>query len=339
MYESAFDEFRETGEVGPQYLALVGRSLRAVIRRRGIPSPSGNARWSPGEIDDALHDFLAERGVERLAQLYISAVDEPLLRRLVQTAVHRFLADRSRRTRRGKLIRRFRQDLKESPRFRLAAGGGVERWTLADAEDHAASFDEDHLVQLAWTLDLRVVLWSDDAARQGPPADRVSRLLFLEAVLREAGGSLTVAELAAVGERRFVLNADPREVSFDELDDHRVPAVAATEVDVDSSREAGRIWDALTARQRAVLPYLHLPVREAARAMKLGRSSVHAAQQQVRSVLAEALGSNPDAGVVRELTLLAEASVTPDNGRQRTLQRGSPSESTPSAVVEDGDRD
>ena len=112
--------------------------------------------------------------MERLAQLYISAVDEPSLRRLVQTAVHRFLADRSRRTQRGKLIRRFRQDLKESQRFQLAAGGGVERWTLADGHDHAASFDEDHLVQLAWALDLRVVLWSDDAARRGPPADRLA---------------------------------------------------------------------------------------------------------------------------------------------------------------------
>jgi len=35
MYESAFDEFHETGEVGPQYLALVGRSLRAVIPEGG----------------------------------------------------------------------------------------------------------------------------------------------------------------------------------------------------------------------------------------------------------------------------------------------------------------
>lgn len=339
MCKSAFEEFRETGEVGPEYLALIARAFHAVIRRRGIPSPSRNSSWTPDEVDDAVQDFLAERGMERLAQLYIEAVDDESLRRLVQTAVRRFLADRSRGTQRGRLIRRFRRDLDDSPLFRLISGGGEPQWALADGPDHAASFNVDRLVRVAWRLDLKVTQWNDEAARQGPPADRASRLLLLETTLREAGGSLTVPELAAVAERRFVLNADPQEVSFDELEDFQAPAVTGVDVDVDSSQEARRIWGALSARQWSVLPYLHLSAREAAAAMGLGHSSVHAAQQQVRAVLVEVLGPNPDMGVVRELAAIIEDSVRNGEDRpERTSEGDSPSQPDPRDDAEDGAR-
>lgn len=327
----AFEELTSDGVPGPATLGLVARAFRAVIRRHNYPPPSGAGDWTPDELADVQQAFLTERGTERFSQLCALATDEASLRRGVSAAVHRFLVDRTRETRRGRLFVRFRADLREDPKFEEVAKG---RWSLRGGPSDPAEFDADRLTAVAWTLQLRVSPWGDDTEREGPPADSPSRVRLLETVLGEAEGSLTVAELAAVGERRFPFYGRPAEVSIDGWDEYALPASPPADSALGASDEARRVWDSLTARQQAVVPHLELSARNAAAALGMGRTAAHNAQIQARALLAELLGPDRDEEVVRELVLLSEAGM-------RTQQAGSPSglHAGPLAAAGPGDHD
>lgn len=312
----AYEELTQTGSAGPETVRLVDRMLRAVIRRHNYPPPSGNEEWDSEELADIRQAFIAERGTERFAQLYALALDEASLRRLLAAAVHRFLADRTRQTRKGKLFVRFRADLQSDSRFEEVKPG---RWAVRGGPTEPGEFDEDRLTTIAWRLDLRVSPWGEDTSREGPPADKASRLLLLESMLRAADGSLTVAQLAAVGERRFPFYGQPNDVSYDGWDEYVLPAAPPADAGIGASEEGRRIWDALTPSQRAAVPHLELSARDAATAMGMGRTAANALQRQTKAALKDLLGPDPDDAVAAELMALVGDGL-------RTDDTGSPSQ-------------
>jgi hypothetical protein len=173
------------GRVTPDAYELVGDTFRAIIRLRGIPAPEGAGRWTSEAVEDAVHDFLADRaGTGRLARMALRARNDREFRRLLDAAVKNFLVDQVRKGTRVKLWRRLREVLSGDVRFvevgdawTLQGLPAIGRWGGREAD----------LVAAAWQVRAaRVVRWRPHTRREGPVADRAALAGVCAAIIETA---------------------------------------------------------------------------------------------------------------------------------------------------------
>jgi len=154
-------------------IPLIDWALRAGVRIRHIPPPSGHTHWLDEDYEELLAEFLAAgRGPDRQIGLAVTATDDRHLRGLLDTTIKRFLADRAREDPLPKLRRTLRTTLDRMPTVVL-----VDRTSFALAtchERHAWAGSDADLLAAAAAVATAPPPWGADAAREGPPTDRAS---------------------------------------------------------------------------------------------------------------------------------------------------------------------
>jgi len=184
-----------------QALPLIDRALRAGVRVRHIPPPSGHTSWRDEDYKELLAEFVADgRGPARLIQLAVSATDDQHVRGLLGTTIKRFLADRAREDPLPKLRRTLRAVLERMPEAVFVDKGTVSLALHCERDRWAG--DETELLAVATSLAVAAPPWGQDTIREGPPTDRASFESLCTAILDAAGGPVSLNALTrTIGQR------------------------------------------------------------------------------------------------------------------------------------------
>lgn len=296
---TAWDELRRDGVFGTEATIELYRSVRSVARAGNFPPPAGHTSWDLDAIEETAHDIFADaRGPQRLVELAVKAHDDGSFRRLLDQVVRNFLRDRGRATTKGRLIRRLREVLDGDQRFavvpagRPGAGRNIE---LADGTTPGTWNGRlSDLVSAAYKVtDVAIVRWRMDARRESPVTDAPSLTAVCEAVLRAAGASLSVADLADVVAARFAVSPTPVITPVDDVDPWLpgTNAVDLAQSEAEIIAGAQRLISQLTPRERLVLAHLDEPVRRMADHTGLGKSATAEVAARVREIVICVLGS------------------------------------------------
>lgn len=291
--QRALDELRRTGTTGDAFGELLYAVARAVARFGPFPPPEGRERWSPDEISELAHRFLADDNTpRRLATLAVTSADGGSLAAQLEEALKNFLRDEGRMTDRGHLLRRVRSILDDDPRFVAEGTGTARRWRLGEEADVGSSATMRELVRAAYVVDdVAAVAWT---GRRGPIAVREGLVRILEAVLAEAGGSVSEGDLADVIDTRFGVATNATVVSLEDVpytDVADATFKAPEERDHTAVRE---LWAQLTLRDRVILAHVELTDRQLGPVLGLGKSAAGAARERLGQSLQASLGGDPD---------------------------------------------
>ncbi len=317
---SAWEELRDTGAFGEQATLDLYRCVRAVARGGNYPPPEGYGTWTIDAVVETAHDVFADaRGPQRLVELAVKAFDEPSFQRLLEQVVRNYLRDQARLTAKGRLIRRLRELLEADPKFAVVPPGspGEGNIELVDGTTPGVwNGRVSDLIAAAYKVsDVSVVRWRPEARRRSPVADAQSLLAVCEAVLRAAGASLPVADIADAVAARFAVERGPVVIPVDDIERWSPLAQVTMEaVEADIRAGAEELLSQLTPRERLVLAYLDRPVREVADRTGLGKSVAAETAARVRQIAANVLGGEEQRDA---MFILARSLVTPSSGQPR----------------------
>ncbi len=278
-------EIRSTAAIGPLTAGLVYDTVRAVVRSRGYPPPSGYETWSADAIAETAHDFLVGAAGEedlasgRIARLVATAVDETSFEKLMHTTVLNDLRGTARRSERGAVLEQLRHALKRNADANKTEAGS---WFLEPYGD-AMGFtgDPSDLVAAAYAVsNVKYARWSS-TTRRAPIAESDALQRVLQAILAEAAVPVPESVLLEVVVARFPYVLEPPPIEFD--DEESNPSGFAS---VDEIATAQAIWDQLDNTERAVLAVMDEPARAGAEILGIGKSTVHRTQQSIRGVIA-----------------------------------------------------
>ncbi|MFD8600770.1 hypothetical protein ACFV1S_01565 [Streptomyces globisporus] len=291
----AYSELTREGTLGRDGAELLYRTTWAVVRARHYPDPSGRGFWLRDEIQELAHDIIVHKhgGAPFAAYLIAHCNDDLSIARVMQAMVRHELADRARRTEKGRLMLRLREVLR-ADRFAKVAGGR-ERYTVVDRsssanESHLSSFETQERMRQAAHLvtNVKLIRWNPEASRRSPIAEKESIERVLQAALSSVEFPIELAELADVVADRFGIIPTPHVMSWDSED--ALEAVDASAVEVGTYRpEALLIWSQLEPEERLILPLLGESVRVAAEALGWRRTKTHSVMQRTAALLAKAL--------------------------------------------------
>ncbi|MFJ4704456.1 hypothetical protein ACIP6I_06295 [Streptomyces anulatus] len=271
------------------------RTTWAVVRARHHPDPSGRGYWLPDEIQELAHDIIVHKhgGAPFAAYLIAHCTDDLSIARVMQAMVRHELADRARRTEKGRLMVRLREVLR-SNRF-IKAAGGKERYTLAARADSPnlptrVLLDSQEKMRQAAHLvtDIKLIRWNSEASRRSPIAEKDSIERVMEAALASVESPIELTELADVVADRFGILPAPHIMSWDSGDAFEPADTSTAEVNA-YKPEALLIWSQLEPEERLILPLLGESVRVAAEALGWRRTKTHSVMQRTAAVLAKAL--------------------------------------------------
>ncbi|MFE7622546.1 hypothetical protein [Streptomyces sp. NPDC057509] len=250
-------------------------------------------------------------GAPFAAYLIAHCNDDLSIARIMQAMVRHELADRSRRTEKGRLMVRLREVL-SSDRF-VKVTGGRERYTVANragspnAPDRSPLEPKEQMRQAAHLItDIKLIRWNPEASRRSPIAEKDSIERVLEAALASVESPIELAELADVVADRFGILPAPHIMSWDSEDAFE-PADTST-IEVSAYRpEALLIWSQLEPEERLILPLLGESVRTAAEALGWRRTKTHRVMQRTSAVLAKALDIEHPEALVSSASNLSES--------------------------------
>lgn len=301
---SAYEELRDTGQLGDTGVRLLYDTVRRVARR--FP-PSGGGSWTGDGFVEAAHDFLTAREGSPIMALFVLATDDESLRALLYTAVLNHFRSVARQSERAKLRRRLNTVLDRDARFSVAGDPDLlpKRWALRellDGEEYTGSPAKLRLA--AWEAPgVDVARWR--SATRTYISDSDSIAAFAEAVLRAASGPLADDLLLDVAAHRFDLREPPMLL---DIDDTPAPTAIDEEPnEVGIAAEA--VWSQLTDQERAALPFVDGSVREAGEALGVGKTAAAGILGRLRALLANTARS--DAGVIVRLQELAMTRTPP----------------------------
>jgi hypothetical protein len=312
---SAWEELRGTGAFGQEATIELYRCVRAVARAGNYPPPEGHHKWTVDAVVETAHDVFADaRGPQRLVELAVKASDDASFLRLLEQVTRNYLRDQARLTAKGRLIRRLRELLEADTRFTVVPNGqpGAGNVELADGTTPGVWNGRlSDLTAAAYKVtDVSIVRWRPQARRQSPVADAPSLLAVCESVLRAAGASLPVAEIADAVAARFAVARGPVVIPVDDIELWSLPTVMTDDPSAEAEVRAGaeQLISQLTSQERIVLAYLDNPVRQIADRTGLGKSTAAEVASHVRQIAARVLGGEEQ----REaMFTLARVLVTP----------------------------
>lgn len=282
-------------------LPLIDRALRAGVRVRHVPPPSGHTNWRDEDYEELLAEFIAVgHGPARLIQLAVSATDDLHVRGLLGTTIKRFLADRAREDPLPKLRRTLRAVLARMPEAVFVDQGTVSLAPHCERDPWAG--DETELLAAATAVTVAAPPWGRDTIREGPPTDRASFESLCTAILDAAGGPLALNALTRTIGQRLQL----RRPWNDRLDEVNTGVIAAgtTPISASATVVAVEIWDQLTDEERTLMTYLDAGGRQASResGIGLGKSAAQVRMEDLKGRMALLLDGITDrTEVVRAL--------------------------------------
>jgi hypothetical protein len=285
----------QSGKVGPEFTALLQRTIRAVGVSRNFPPPEGHDRWDADAVGSAAAEFMSDNQTRRrLTDLAVHCASEGAVRARLQGTVRNFLADLGRRTPIGKLVVRINDVLTGEPEFVRVDG----RWARKDGPVAAGTDDPDGLSRAIQPLDIVMPAWGPDAKREAPVADRKTIVALCGALLDAAGGALTPRALArAIGHRLGVGQA-PVSMDVSALDH---PALGdATGADRTGSQalrylRATEVLARLNDRERLSVARPEYTVRELAPMLGVSPSQSHLIRQRAATIMRTELVDDDDA--------------------------------------------
>lgn len=202
---TALDELR-AGRTGDEFMALLGRTIRAVAVARGFPPPEGHLSWGGTALTTAVHEFLASpQTPRRLTDLRTHCRTDEALKGRLERTVRNFLADYGRRTPVGRLVLRFNDVLSKDPAFERRGA----LWALSGTTSEPAPVDIDALTKVVASVEVVVPTAWESGERQSPDLDSDSVVRVARAVLEHAGGPLRTSVLAQVAARRLGIGGAP----------------------------------------------------------------------------------------------------------------------------------
>jgi hypothetical protein len=302
---SALVELRG-GIIGPEFLLLLRRTIRAVATSRNIPPPEDRSIWDDESVDRVVSEFVADgRTPRRLTDLATACQTEDGLRARLQGTVRNFLADLGRRTPIGKLVRRINSVLIGDPRFVRVAG----RWALADGPVDPAGADEDALDRAIRGHAVVVPAWGHDAHRAAPVADAETISGLCKTLIETAGGSLPTRILATVIGRRIGIGQAPLSLEIDGLDGGWHTPMAPLDATADAalrSVRAHEVLELLSDRERLAIAYAEYTVRELGPLLGVRHSQAQSIRQRaVETLKIELLEDVDGEGVAMQVIELA----------------------------------
>ncbi|MEY9967516.1 hypothetical protein ABIA33_005587 [Streptacidiphilus sp. MAP12-16] len=290
----AYSELAREGALGRDCVDLLYRTTWAVVRARHYPDTTGRGYWLPDEIQELAHDIIVHKhgGAPFAAYLIAHCSDDLSIARVMQATVRHELADRARKTEKGRLMLRLREVLSTDPFVKTT--GGRERYTvvhsaLANASRLAQLEPQEQMRQAAHMVtDIKLIRWNPEAARRSPIAEKKSIERILEAALTSVESPVELADLADVVADRFGILPAPQIMSWDSED--AFEPIDTSYVDAGPyTPEALLIWSQLELEEQLILPLLGESVRTAAEALGWRRTKTHTVMQRTASVLAKAL--------------------------------------------------
>lgn len=297
------------GRLGESFVKLLYRQVLIAGRRFRFPPPTGYASWDLDAAIEQAHDYLADaENYPRLVELAAKVSDDAALERMLLVIVRNYLRARGRRTVIGKLIRRLRGLFADDPRFQIVAEGqpGAGNVTLSGGSTHPFSGDPARLRDAARSVrEVNVVRWSPAARREGPVADAGSLLALSFAVIEAADASVPLLDLAEVLSARLGIDPTvvPGSLPVEDIDDlagraesEGSPAASSPNAAVGSlgrsiedDEIAAAILEEFSEREKMVIAWLHLTVRDLAKQTGLAVSTAGMVSQRVRDKLATRL--------------------------------------------------
>lgn len=202
---TALDELR-AGRTGDEFMAVLGRTIRAVAVARGFPPPEGHLSWGGTALTTAVHEFLASpQTPRRLTDLRTHCRTDEALKGRLERTVRNFLADYGRRTPVGRLVLRFNDVLSKDPAFERRGA----LWALSGTTSEPAPVDIDALTKAVASVEVVVPTAWASGERQSPDLDSDSVVRVARAVLEHAGGPLRTSALAQVAACRLGIGGAP----------------------------------------------------------------------------------------------------------------------------------
>jgi hypothetical protein len=306
---TALDEL-QAGKVGPELVAVLQRTIRAVAVARNFPPPEGHGRWDADAVRSTTAELLSDAQTpRRLTDLAVHCASEQALRARLQGTVRNFLADVGRRTPIGKLVVRINDVLRTEAGFVWVAG----RWARegAPAATGAGVDDPEALGQAIAGITIVVPAWGHDAQRVAPVADRATIVSLCRALLDAAGGSLTPRALARAIGRRLGLGQAPLSldvVAFDGAGGAGAGGGSLSPTDSTASEalrvgRAAEVLSRLNDRERVSVGYPELTVRQLAPLLGVSPSQGHVIRSRATEIIRQELVDDDDAESIALLVM------------------------------------
>ncbi len=311
-----FDRWRDELILDPVAQERVLRSLvRSHAKRNSFPPGEGHKEWTRAAVDDFILDLFDKKKDPRillkllkLLKLLERATSKEHFERSILATVHHRLIDQAKATETGKLRRRLVTVLGQDPRFLFVDEPPPDRWALAGSRTDLWQGDVADLLDVAYKVTGVVVdTWNE--AGQTAAHVRHALLTVSAAVIEWAGRAVRAQELAELLRQRFELLAPLRVSSTDVLTTDEEPAtldLASPEDIVVVTDTVHRVWATLTEDERAVLPYMHKPVRSWSRKLGLGPKVAELVVERVKEKVRLAVPLDEHAAPT--ITLLRERS-------------------------------
>lgn len=295
------DELR-AGEIGPDFLAELARTVRAVGISRNVPPPDGRSDWDVQAVELLVNEFLSDhRTPQRLVDLALHCDTVRGVRARLQETVRNFMADLGRATPVGKLVVRVNDVLRGESGFVRVDG----RWALAGGPTAPVTADLDDLVQAISAVSVEVPNWSHQAKRSAPVADRQSVAALCRTLLARAGGSLPARVLAVAMARRLGVGETPLSLDATAFDMPAPPGQAHrdTEQEALRSHSANEVLAALNDRQRLSIAFPEYSVRELSTVLGVSPSQAHVVRRQAIQIMSTELAGDEDAEAIASLVI------------------------------------
>lgn len=217
-----FEELRrehDAAGIGPKLAELLARVVRATAAVYPAGQYSDSPNWTTEALEDLLHDWISERLVGRgdLAAIMAMAGTMGVLRASLTTSFSQFLINRRRRSSASNLFKRVERMLEDHRDFApvgRAPKAADQEWTLASlARDVRSSpLSLGALVAIGFERtdqDLEVIRYGPASLKSSPILRQPQLKRMLIYILERASGSLSLARIADVLNRRFNLIDTP----------------------------------------------------------------------------------------------------------------------------------
>ncbi len=299
---SAYDELRRTGEISHEFVSLLLRLAKAVVRVRNFPALAPHSRWDGDALNELVQDFCCARPItERVALLIAEAPSEAAFVTRLEIALIRHIQSSLRRTPRGSVARTVRHVIDDDARFKYRQDHvALVVWDDARAPSEC---DEQTMRAAVACVLVTVPSWNPASQHRAPIADRQSLAALCNAVLVAAGGPVQFNTVLDLIIERCLVPGLAKVRPGHELPHADEPSVDARGY---AAARAMEIWVVLTDPQRKAVGSIGDSVRQAGERLGVGKTRASELLGEARGLLADHLRDEPDqAAVARELLLLA----------------------------------
>lgn len=294
---TALDELVQ-GKVGPAFLDLLQRTIRAMALRHRFPPPDRLRAWDATAVNVAVNDFLSSpQTPRRLSDLTTRCRTDDALRKQLQAAVRNHYADQGRRTPVGRLVVRVNEVLSADKSFERNGA----HWRRTGSTAEPTSVDEDAVASAVAAVEVVVpTAWS--GKRTGPDVDAESVRRMALAAIDAAGGSATAADIARAAAVRLGLGGAPLSIGVAGFEEPSA-ASASVEDHVVGSQRVEEVFALLNDHERMAIGLAGVPVAKLGPMLGVSGSKAALIRTRAVAILRDELAGEEDGQAVADAVL------------------------------------